>query len=302
MSAPMLGAFLLAACSAPETARLVESPGQLPPRVELISVPFYPQTEFFCGPAALAMALSWSGLPETPESVASQVYTPGRRGTLAADVVSAARRRGRLAVEVRDLDGLLAEIAAGHPVIVLQNLALEWMPQWHFAVAVGYDLPRREIVLHTGTTERRATSLDAFERTWDRAGKWGVVTLPPDRLPAATDRQTILLAAAGLERADRYDAAVQAYEAIAKRWPYELVALIGQGNAWFSLERFDAAERAYRTVISRDPELAGVWNNLAHALHRQGRRDEAIEAARNALRNAKGDVTAYRDTLREVSR
>ena len=294
--------LLLAGCAAPETARIVASEGRLARQAEVASVPFYPQTEYFCGPAALAMALSWSGLEETPDSVASNVYTPGRQGTLAADIVSAARRKGRLAVEVEGLDGLLAEVAAGHPVIVLQNLALEWFPQWHFAVVVGYDLANREIVLHSGTTARLTTRLDAFERTWDRAGKWGVVTLPPDRLPAGTDRRAVLLAAAGLEQAGRNDAAAAAYGAIATRWPNELAAWIGQGNARYAMGEFAAAERAYRTALSRDSQMAAAWNNLANALHRQGKRDQAIEAAKLALRNAQGDLTAYRDTLEEVSR
>ncbi|MEE8286788.1 MAG: PA2778 family cysteine peptidase, partial [Gammaproteobacteria bacterium] len=194
--------LLVTACTAPQSTRIIDTPGALPPRAEVASVPFFPQEAYYCGPAALAMSLNWSGLAETPDSVASRVYTPGRRGTLAADMVSAARRKGRLAVEVRGLDNLLAEVAAGHPVIVFQNLALEWWPQWHFAVVIGYDLTSREIVLHSGTTERLKTPLDVFERTWDRTGEWALVTLPPDHLPATADRQSLLLAAAGLEQAE----------------------------------------------------------------------------------------------------
>ncbi|MGH7332352.1 MAG: tetratricopeptide repeat protein [Candidatus Rokuibacteriota bacterium] len=47
---------------------------------------------------------------------------------------------------------------------------------------------------------------------------------------------------------------------------------------------------------------AAAWNNFAHALARQQRRDEAIAAAETALRLAPGDVEAYRATLTEVSR
>ncbi|HEY9548129.1 MAG TPA: PA2778 family cysteine peptidase, partial [Kiloniellaceae bacterium] len=169
--------FALAACAAPQTARVIESPGDLPRRAMVETVPFFPQQVYYCGPAALAMTLTWSGLAETPESLAPQVYTPGREGTLAPDIVAAARRKGRLAVEVRALDGLLAEIAAGNPVLVFQNLALDWWPQWHFAVAIGYDLDRRMLVLHSGTTERLETPLDAFERTWARSGHWALLTL-----------------------------------------------------------------------------------------------------------------------------
>lgn len=41
-------------------------------------------------------------------------------------------------------------LAAGHPVVVLQNLRLGRAARWHHAVAVGYDLRRHEVVLRSG--------------------------------------------------------------------------------------------------------------------------------------------------------
>ena len=157
----LLGA--LAACATPQTARLVEDPGGLPVRAELTEVPFFPQEKYYCGPAALATVLAWSGLPVTQESIAPAVYTPGREGKLRGAVISAARRNGRLAVPVTRLDDMLSEIAAGHPVMVFQNLALDWVPLWHFAVAVGYDLEARELYLRSGLQERRVTVMDTCE-------------------------------------------------------------------------------------------------------------------------------------------
>lgn len=291
----------LAACAAPQTARLVEAPGALPRQAEAAGVPFFPQQAYYCGPAALAMTLAWSGLAETPESIAPQVYTPGREGTLAPDVVAAARRKGRLAVQVRELDTLLAEIAAGNPVVVFQNLALDWWPQWHFAVAIGYDLDRRVLVLHSGTTERLETPLDAFERTWERSGYWALLTLPPDRLPASGQPGPVLIGAAGLEEARQHAAAATAYRTILQRWPEEPAAWLGRGNALFALERFVAAEAAFRAAIALRPEAPAAWNNLAYALSRQGRRDEAIAAARTAVELGGDDAAVYRDTLEEIS-
>lgn len=291
----------LAACAAPQTARVIDSPGQLPRRAMVEAVPFFPQQAYYCGPAALAMTLTWSGLAETPESLAPQVYTPGREGTLAPDIVAAARRKGRLAVEVRELDGLLAEIAAGNPVLVFQNLALDWWPQWHFAVAIGYDLDRRVLVLHSGTTEGLTTPLDAFERTWARSGHWALLTLPPDRLPASADAGAVLLAAAGLEQARQQEAAAIAYAAAVQRWPEEPAARIGQGNAWFALGRFAAAEDAFRAAIVLRPDAPAAWNNLAYALSRQGRREEAVAAARKAVELAGSEDAVYQDTLEEIS-
>jgi cytochrome c-type biogenesis protein CcmH/NrfG len=50
------------------------------------------------------------------------------------------------------------------------------------------------------------------------------------------------------------------------------------------------------------PSQAEGWNNLAYALAAQGRQDEAIEAAQEALRLSPGNQAPYLDTLRDVSR
>ena len=292
---------LLIGCAMPQTASLVESPGDLPARAEVASVPFFPQEQYYCGPAALAMALAWSGLTVTQDDLVSQVYTPGKEGSLQADILAAARRNGRLAIQVGDLSDVLAEIAAGHPVLVFQNLALEWYPQWHFAVAIGYDLDMREIVLHSGRDARRRTSLSTFEATWERGGFWAVVVLPPERLPARGTERAVVRAAAGLERAARYKEAAVAYETILQRWPDSYVALMGLGNAHYATGNYREAEAAFRGAIARHPERPDPWNNLAHALVMQGLRAKAETAAHNAVRLAKRDPGPYIATLREIS-
>ncbi len=302
-SGPALGLMLslLVGCAMPQTASLVASPGDLPARAEVASVPFFPQERYYCGPAALAMALAWSGLTVTQDDLVSQVYTPGKEGSLQADILAAARRNGRLAIQVGDLSDVLAEIAAGHPVLVFQNLALEWYPQWHFAVAIGYDLDTREIVLHSGRDARRRTSLSTFEATWERGGFWAVVVLPPERLPARGTERAVVRAAAGLERAARYKEAAVAYETILQRWPDSYVALMGLGNAHYATGNYREAEAAFRGAIARHPERPDPWNNLAHALVIQGLRAKAETAAHNAVRLAKRDPGPYIATLREIS-
>jgi ABC-type bacteriocin/lantibiotic exporter with double-glycine peptidase domain len=192
---------LLCACATPGARALRESPGDLPPRADVSGVPFFAQEELQCGPAALAMALGWSGLPVTPAELAPQVYTEERQGSLQLSVVSAARRAGRLAVQIRGLRELFAELAAGNPVIVLQNLGLDWWQVWHYAVAVGYDLEKSVVILSGGARERRELPLSTFERTWRRAGEWGLVVTPPDRPPALRDAERLRAAREALARA-----------------------------------------------------------------------------------------------------
>jgi tetratricopeptide (TPR) repeat protein len=294
-----LGALgALAACATPPMPQ--PAPSGLPAHAEVAGVPFHPQTENSCGPAALAMMLGWSGLPAQPEDLARQVITPDREGSLGHDLVAAARRADRLAVPVQGLEPLLGELAAGHPVLVLQNLGLDWYPQWHYAVAVGYDLEAGTMTLRSGAEVGQVMPLSTFARTWQRAGEWALVVLPPDALPATADATSVLLAAAGLEQAGRHKAAAAAYAAALGRWPDSLAALIGLGNARYAAGQLAGAEAAFRTAVSFHPKEAAAWNNLAHVLAEKGDLGEALAAAKRAV-DLGGRDPVYRATLEEIS-
>ena len=89
-------------------------------------MPFHPQQEQYCGPAALATVLGWSGLPARQEALAAEV---SRRVVRARSVTTWSAPRAATAGfcgAVTDLPLLLGELAAGHPVMVLQNLGLDW--------------------------------------------------------------------------------------------------------------------------------------------------------------------------------
>jgi tetratricopeptide (TPR) repeat protein len=290
----------LAACSSTRLPQLAEVDG-LPARAEVAGVPFHPQTENQCGPAALAMVLGWSGVPAGPEDVAGQVFTPGREGSLSHDLVAAARRADRLAVPVQGIEPLLAELAAGHPVLVLQNLGLGWYPQWHYAVAIGYDLDAGTLTLHSGEDARLMMPLSTFARTWQRADQWALAVLPPDSLPVIADETSVLEAAISLEQAGRYEAAVAVYAGALGRWPDSLAALIGLGNARFAAGQLAGAEAAFRTAVSFHPKEAAAWNNLAHVLAEQGALTEALAAAKRAVDLGGSDAAVYRTTLEEIS-
>ena len=67
-----------------------------PARVELESTPFFPQSDYQCGPAALATVLAADGVDVTADQLVSEVYLPGRRGSLQVALIAATRARGRL--------------------------------------------------------------------------------------------------------------------------------------------------------------------------------------------------------------
>ncbi len=263
-------------------------------------MPFYPQAEYQCGPAALATALSHAGIATSPEALVPQVYLPAREGSLQAEMLSAARRSGLVAYRLAPrLEDLLREIAAGNPVIALQNLAFGFAPVWHYAVAIGYDLDREEVILRSGTTRRLVMTLHTFERTWARSGHWAMLVLPPERLPVSAAEEAYVAAAAALERSAA-PAALRAYRTALARWPANLAARIGLGNVSYALKDLSAAETAYRQAVTNHPHAADAWNNLAQVLLETDRRPEARAAAERAVALGGTRRSQYEATLRAI--
>jgi len=294
-------AAALVGCAAPQTRQILHNrdAADLPAAAMNSDVPFIAQDDLYCGPASLAMALGATGDAVGQQTVAKAIYTPGREGTLRSDVLAGARRWGRLAVPVGSLSGVLREVAAGNPVIVFQNLSLPIAPQWHFAVAVGYDLDRREIILHSGTARAKRTGLSTFEHTWARGDHWALVVTAPDRIPATASETEALGAAAALERVDRLDAARTAWTAVVGRWPDSFGGHMGLGNTLYARGNYSGARAAFSKAAEIRPDAAEAWNNLAYALSALGELKAAVAAAEKAVRLG-GGAPNYRDTLEEM--
>jgi tetratricopeptide (TPR) repeat protein len=248
----------------------------LPSQAELTQVPFFAQDRYQCGPAALATVLQSTGLTVTPQELTPEVYLPGRKGALQVELVAAARARDRLAYPVAgDLTALLEQVAAGRPVLVLQNLGVNIAPMWHFAVVVGYDLEARTLILRSGTTERLVTGTDRFMRTWDRGERWALVVLESGQLPASPDLDRYVKAAASLEAVGRLDAAERAYSRAREQWPRSVWPPLGIANISYKRGDLPAAESGYAAALELDPNNVVAHNNLAEILATRGCVDRA---------------------------
>ncbi len=296
----ILTSLLLGGCAMLPRGGWPERMETLPPRKEITSVPFHAQQQYQCGPAALAMALSWTGLAVTPEELTPIVFTPSRQGSLQPDMITATRRYGRIAYVIRGMEALLREVAAGHPVIVLQNLGLSWAPAWHYAVAIGYDVPRDTIILHSGLKARKDTACRVFQNTWSRSGEWGLLVLDPGELPATAEEVKFVESVLGLEKAQRFAEARQGYQTALARWPLNFAAMMGLGNSDYALGDLQGAEAAFRRAAETHPDNGSGLNNLAHVLNALGRRAEARAAARKAVALGGPLKEVFEKTLEEI--
>jgi Peptidase_C39 like family/Tetratricopeptide repeat len=282
------GVFILAVLSGcagfiPQTKELARGwPQELPKQVELTEVPFFPQLEYQCGPAALATVLASAGVKTTPDELVPQVYIPDRKGSLQVEMLAAARRHGMVSYALAPrFEDLLREIAAGTPVIVLQNLGL-FTAGWHYAVAVGYDYGPGTLVLRSGTLERDVLPFAAHEVVWMRSGYWAMVAVPPDRIPATAEEKSWLNAIAAFERAGDARAARVAYKTFLGRWPENVNAHVGLANTHHTLGDLKDAETVLRDAVRRDPGSVVALNNLAQTLSDLGRNEEALPVIEQA--------------------
>ena len=161
----VLAAAGLAGCATPAAVEQRRPAAELPQRAEVAGVPFEPQDQLYCGPAALAMALSWSGSAAGPGGACGRgLHRRARRHAPGDHYRSRRRRHDRLAVPVGELGDLLAELRGRPPGPGAANLGLDAWPVWHYAVAVGYDQVASDLVLRSGARRGRV-ALATFERT-----------------------------------------------------------------------------------------------------------------------------------------
>lgn len=255
----------------------------LPPHAEITSVPFYAQTEFQCGPATLAMVLNHQDVAIDVEQLIPQVFLPERDGSVQPEMLATVRRYDQLAYPIRGtMDALLGHLAAGDPVVVMQNLSLPIYPMWHYAVAIGYDLPSETLILRSGEIERHTLSFSRFDATWARTERWGFVVAEPGTLPAGISARNALEAISAYEESHGPRAALTSWEAFVKHHPTNAIGQFALGNALYADQQIDEARNAFERATALDKEMGAAWLNLGLVLLQQGAPSAAHEALKNA--------------------
>lgn len=269
-------------------------------KAEIKSVPFIEQESHQCGPTTLAMVLNWAGKTVSAAELADQVLTPDMKGSFQQDMITAARRNGMLAIPIAGMNALFAEVSAGNPVIIFENLGLSWIPQYHYAVVLGYDLEKHEILMHSGPEKFMHTSLTKFKNDWSLEGFWGLVVLPPGLLSATANETKHIKAAAVLEQFHKLNEAKRIYQSVLSKWPSSAGAEIGLANIAYAVKDYQQAIYRLHKAIIKNPGLASAWHNLTIAQAAGNRPTEAYHSARLAYRLASPEQKIiFAKTLKE---
>lgn len=277
--------LLTAACSTSQVKALRTAiPDNLAPHTELKEVAYFAQDENQCGPAALAMVFQHANLNIEPAQLRDSLYLPEKQGSLQVEMLATTRRQGLVAYVLQpQLKDVLAEVSAGNPVVVLQNLALDWYPLWHYAVVIGYDLKREEIILRSGSNRRLVMPFSTFENTWARSKYWAMLALPPSQLPHTAQAEKLVQSLAALAHSSPTTDLWPAYTAALSRWPEHLLTLIAAGNYQYAQNNLPKAEQMFLNATKFHPTSVAAFNNLAQVQSDLGKFDIALQTMQRAL-------------------
>ena len=273
----------------------------LDPEFTIPNIPFFPQIEDQCGPSSLATILVTQGIDITPQALKGKIYIPGKEGTVTTEIIARSRQFGLLTYVLEpELGDILTEVNASHPVLVMQNLGLDWLPRWHFSVVMGYDLNKQTIILRSGYDYRHEIGLGLFMKTWQRANSWAIVATSPDKLPATAAPIKTVKAAVELEQVGQIQSASTTYKTVLKRWSNNSTALFGAGNTSYALADYSDAEYYFLQYVAQEPFAAEGWNNLAYSLIELNCTDQAKKAV-NCAKQIDSTNSAIHDSFVEIN-
>lgn len=257
--------FTLIGCQTPpQTRQLLTAPPDIARQHQIAQVPFYPQQDYFCGPTTLSEVAGFYGLNKSPAAIAPDTFIPGRQGTLQIEMAAATRQLGMLAyVQPRaTMAQLLSLVAENIPLIVLQNNSIAWLPQWHYAVVIGYDLDAAEVILHTGVTPEHRLNFATFERTWQRGNYWLLAMLPGNKASQQLDPFLYTKAGQDLLATRQSVIGVEALSTATQQWPDYWLPYFLLGNHYFSEQPLVAAAW-FEKGLGGAQQQAAYLNNYA---------------------------------------
>ena len=296
------------------------TPVPLPPTVTLTGVKYEKQDLNNCGPATLAMMLSYWGW-QGDQSVIADVLKPATRDkNVRWDelVYYVKTRAGWLDALFRvsgTIDGLKPFIADGYPVIIETGYTVKSGWVGHYLLLTGYDEAAQTFVVQdaTGGPDRIMPYTDV-DRDWQQFNRLFILVFPPadrEKIMAllgtdadeATNRQRALDTAfaeterdpqnafawfnlgSNLNYFDRYGEAAQAFDKarqIGLPWRM-LFYQFGPYRTYFNIGRYQDVIDLADAVLKARPDLEENFFWRGWARYMLGDKDGAIADFRSAL-------------------
>lgn len=175
-----LSPFALTACGGPAREAVLKDIRDNPGAGALIKdVPFYPQNDSMCGPAAIASVTGFYGDKVTLGEAATGVYLAKLKGTLPVDLLIYAKEKGFNARYYQGgFEDLKARISEGRPLILFLNLGFESYPVGHYITAVGFDDGLKAVIAHSGMNREEVFTYERLVIMWEKTGYATLLVTP----------------------------------------------------------------------------------------------------------------------------
>ena len=267
-------------------------------------VPFVRQDRFYCGPAAISTVEKFFGEDVEQSGIAEEVFSKSVKGTLTLDIELYARRQGYWSRRTgRDIADLKQWLNRDVPVAVLLQVGPRYLRKYHFIVLVGYSDHDRVFLAHDGARPNALTPFHLFERRWRRAGRWGLVMAPPDKVTWQLDAAGHNDLGVRYEKLGRPQKSLHSYENAIAADASNPLYHFNRANVLFKLHKGKPTAlviAGFQKALDLDPDFADARNNLAYLLMLQGKLDEALSHARRAVGHDGPTKFEHWETLAEV--
>jgi hypothetical protein len=241
--------------------------------LQLLDVPYVPQSEALCGGAAAAMVMRYWGATGIYAESFSDLVDRAAGGIRGDDLIRSIQTRGWQAVSMAgDAPLVQNSLVQRRPPIAL----IEDRPgRFHYVVVVAWST--KGVILHDpARAPFRVLDQQTFLRAWSRSGYWTLVVLPD-----SASEKTGSASPAEMDEVMPPTAGACG-------------PLVDQGVRLANDGALDDAQRVLETAAGRCPDDVAAWRELAgiHALRKDWRR--AAVDARKALARDSRDRHAAR--------
>jgi hypothetical protein len=314
------------------TATPTPTPTPIPNAVRLEGIVYEKQEFNNCGPANLAMALSyWGWEGDQSDTAAWLKPNPKDRNVMPYEMVDYVRTQTRYNAVLRwggDLEMIKRFVAAGFPVLIERGL-LEEIPQFgwmgHYTVITAYDDDTRTFI--TQDSYIKENYVNAYEKIklhWQAFNYIYIIIYPPDQ-------EATVMEVLGPHADETYNLQYAAQKALEEMNVFSErqlffatfnygTSLVNLGDYYGAAQAYDQAFEVYADIFPRPYRLFWYSTGPYFAYFYTGRYQDVIELAdliiglsaepaipetwvwrgraRRALGDVNGAVEDYREALK----
>lgn len=272
-------------------------------KVQLLDIPYVPQSKSLCGGAALAMVLRyWEKSGVLADDFAA-LMEPGQAGIRTGALVEAAEAYGWTALPWAGTPAEVgSHLAQGRPVIALIRAASD---SYHYVVLVAWA--NGWVILHDPNVGPFRAMLEGeFSTAWSASGRWALLILPPrgakeqvaadraagDPRSSAAPDGCAAMVEAGILLARQGDTAGAELQFLAAQslYPASAAPLRERAGLQFRAEDWAGASRLAERALVLDPSDAHTWRLLAGSRFLAGDVEGAL-GAWNRVSEPRTDLT-----------